>query len=402
MSSSTASTTTASSSTAKAKASSLFRRRATKESPSDAKNFTSLAAAAPVPLCTGRKAASPFGIADVSPVAAPADEVSLTTREGNSLPSSPTMSDGGIGVAERPFTSPNLLPNSFSRQDLKPKGWDRLVIHPDSKIKSYYEMLIVVCVLYTAIIEPYEITYMFDIAKWVDVRCAPHVPTPMRQPPARVPPDGRLARLARGAQDVLDGVFIVDVLVQFVSGFHDSGGKRFPVLNLKTVARTYFLTWFPIDLIAAIPFDRFMPEDVQDTSVAIRIPGLFKCVRLLKLRRTTRKWNGTTYGPILKVVVIVGCWLLLAHWFACGWFLLGWYTCPTYANNLASNGPWITQYWPALIPNCTAVPHRRASNPRRPRTQRRRPTVLSGAAPRRVLRRRAWARAGHAAAARVL
>ena len=64
---------------------------------------------------------------------------------------------------ERPHTSPNLLPNTFSRADLRPKGLNRLVIHPDSKIKSWYESLIVVCVLYTAVIEPFEITYMTDI-----------------------------------------------------------------------------------------------------------------------------------------------------------------------------------------------------------------------------------------------
>lgn len=44
--------------------------------------------------------------------------------------------------------------------------WDRLVIHPDSKLKSYYETLIVLCVLYTAVIEPFEITYMTDIVSF--------------------------------------------------------------------------------------------------------------------------------------------------------------------------------------------------------------------------------------------
>ena len=52
--------------------------------------------------------------------------------------------------------------------------------------------------------------------------------------------------------------------------------------------------------------------------------GLIKIIRLLKLRRTMRKWNGTSYGPLLKVVTIVCGWLLLAHWAGCGFFILGW------------------------------------------------------------------------------
>ena len=42
------------------------------------------------------------------------------------------------------------------------------------------------------------------------------------------------------AQDVLDGIFIFDVCVQFLSGYYDSGGKRFPVraVHPSVAART--------------------------------------------------------------------------------------------------------------------------------------------------------------------
>ena len=50
-------------------------------------------------------------------------------------------------------------------------------------------------------------------------------------------------------------------------------GKRFPVLNLHTVALTYTRTWFSVDLVAAIPFDRFVPTAaVGDADLAIRVP----------------------------------------------------------------------------------------------------------------------------------
>ena len=78
------------------------------------------------------------------------------------------------------------LPLNFSRKDLKPKGWDRIVIHPDNRVKSYFESFIVVCVLYTAILEPIKVTYMLDINPEVDV--------------------------------FLDIIFFVDLGIQFISG----------------------------------------------------------------------------------------------------------------------------------------------------------------------------------------
>jgi hypothetical protein len=32
---------------------------------------------------------------------------------------------------------------------------------------------------------------------------------------------------------------------------------------------------------------------------------------------------------------------------------MGWYTCRSLANQVETNGPWVTQYWPQLTPNCT-------------------------------------------------
>ena len=48
------------------------------------------------------------------------------------------------------------------------------------------------------------------------------------------------------------------------------------------VFANYMRTWFLIDLIAAVPFDRFFAS--EDASAIIRAPGLIKTVRLLKLR----------------------------------------------------------------------------------------------------------------------
>ena len=165
------------------------------------------------------------------------------------------------------------------------------------------------CVLYTAIVEPLKVAYLVDIF-----------------------PD---------ADTFLDVFFVLDIFVQCFCGFPEAGGgSRFPVMDFRTVFATYCKTWFAIDLIAAVPFDRF--TSTNTTSVAVRLPGLIKTVRLLKLKRIMRKWNALSIGPVLKVGTVLLMWMLSAHWFACVFFMIGWYGCNSYEHT------WITVYWPEM------------------------------------------------------
>ena len=146
----------------------------------------------------------------------------------------------------------------------------------------------------------------------------------------------------------LDGIFIFDIFFQCFCGYHDSGGQRFPILTIREVVRNYLRTWFLIDLIAAIPFDRFF-ADSDDGHALIRIPGLIKTVRLLKLRRIMRKWNALSYGPLLKVCTILFAWLLAAHWVACGFFIIGWYSCQSLYEET-----WVTKHFPPMKADCSS------------------------------------------------
>ena len=78
----------------------------------------------------------------------------------------------------------------------------------------------------------------------------------------------------------------------------DTGGTRFPVLKFRVIARNYVRTWFLVDLLAALPFDRMAGSG---NTVAVRVPGLLKAVRLFKLKRVMRKLNGSSFGPVVKV-----------------------------------------------------------------------------------------------------
>ena len=215
------------------------------------------------------------------------------------------------------LTDPFELPRDFTKESLRPRGWDRFVINPESRYLSYYEVLTMCCVLYTAIVEPLKVAYLVDILQ--------------------------------GTDTFLDVFFVMDIFVQCFCGFPEKGGgSRFPVMDFRTVFATYCRTWFAIDLIAAVPFDRFVASD--QTSVVVRLPGLIKTVRLLKLKRIMRKWSSLSIGPLLKVGTVLFMWMLSAHWFACAFFMIGWYGCRGY------NETWVTVYWPELAPSVRTPP----------------------------------------------
>jgi len=214
------------------------------------------------------------------------------------------------------WEEPLNLPASFSRADLRARGIDRFVIHPDSYLKAVIELFMIICVLYTAFVEVLKVTYLLkELHPEIDV--------------------------------TLDVVFGLDILFQFFCGYHDSGGKRFPVLIFKMAVQNYVKTWFTIDLLAAIPFDRFLTTSGRNDGA--KWLGVVKTVRLFKLGRIMRRWDSLSFAPLLKVLTSLFMWTLAAHWVACGFFIIGWSTCRSLYNET-----WITLYWPQMRDTCKA------------------------------------------------
>ena len=56
-------------------------------------------------------------------------------------------------------------------------------------------------------------------------------------------------------EDIINAVFIIDVFVCFFSAYYDEDNVL--IKDRKTIALVYLKSWFLIDLVACIPFDRF-------------------------------------------------------------------------------------------------------------------------------------------------
>ena len=85
------------------------------------------------------------------------------------------------------------------------------------------------------------------------------------------------------------------------------------------MALRYAKGWFVVDLVAVIPWERIWSR--------LMVLKLIKTVRLLRLRRLLAHTKLMAGGNVLRVVLILWFWLLVAHWFACAFFALAWYCC---------------------------------------------------------------------------
>ncbi len=131
---------------------------------------------------------------------------------------------------------------------------------------------------------------------------------------------------------------ISDMILTFRTSFYDKMGRL--VKDSKEIAKNYFLSWFWIDLLAAIPYDELFQlvgtKMVQTgiNIVCLSCPAvifilqpkqvvLLKCVRLLRLLRLFSKLEKYSQYNSVILVINMAFYVLLAHWFACIWYLIG-------------------------------------------------------------------------------
>ena len=203
--------------------------------------------------------------------------------------------------------------------DTSQGGIHRLVIHPHSKLKALFDLFVVMCVLWTIIMVPLQLTVLRDEE-----------------------PDEFMTALERG----LDAIFLFDVVLQFFHGFMEHG---FPVLNLYVIARNYLTSWFLVDLLSSVPFSAL---PVTGPWAAFR---LLKVMRLMRIKRLMQRWAKFSAAKVFHVIQTVTGWLIMAHWLACGWYFLGWTvrcSLDLHSDPTSDGHTWVTIYWPALDTPC--------------------------------------------------
>ena len=209
-------------------------------------------------------------------------------------------------------------------------GHSKHCLDPRSSVMRHWDAVIIMLLVYTATITPFE----------ARGRPAPRGHACSRGSPAAGRFDqaatAQVAFTTSAAIDELffvnrgvDCLFVMDMALQFFVAFWDEQQAAYN-FSLKAVAVNYLRGWFPLDLISIAPFDTVSALVHTSNQTAQRALSVIRLFRLLKLLRILRA--GRIFKRLESQIEIDYAQLQLAqfgvmiiiygHWMACLWGLV--------------------------------------------------------------------------------
>ena len=211
--------------------------------------------------------------------------------------SSPRKSSGLLDAKKSTFLTPFRL-GRRKRVDLG------TTIHPLAQGKRIWDAFLAIAVIYNAVFCPFHLAFNVEMGAFHELMYR-----------------------------VVDVVFIVDIFVNFNTGFYDAGNNL--VMDRQRISDRYITSWFSIDVISSIPLDLiFRESSVTDSVSALRLTKLLRMFKLMKMlsvlrvhrvhRAFNNRWDGMPQirYALLDILGYVLMTLVYAHWFACVFFFV--------------------------------------------------------------------------------
>lgn len=188
----------------------------------------------------------------------------------------------------------------------------RWIVHPRfNKWTQQWDMTSFACILFTAVVTPFEIGISPTLMLWeMDA--------------------GALGLFA--ANRVVDVFFLLDLVLNFFLAYqedHTKGGQW--VTNHRQITRRYLQSWFVVDFFSVLPFDLLISFGLLEGASLLRITRTVRLLRLMKLLRIVRasrllaRWQlriGLSFAHLTMIrFMLVTCFLV--HLMACTWAWAG-------------------------------------------------------------------------------
>ncbi|XP_008434981.1 potassium voltage-gated channel subfamily H member 2 isoform X1 [Poecilia reticulata] len=187
-----------------------------------------------------------------------------------------------------------------------------------SPFKAFWDWIILLLVLYTAVFTPYSAAFLLDEHGNPRQRRCGYTCNPLNV-----------------ADLMVDVLFIVDIIINFRTTYVDHNDVV--VTQPSRIAKHYITGWFPIDMLAATPFDLLIFRSGSDEMATLT--SLLKTARLLRLVRVARKLDRYSEYGAAVLFLLMCTFVLIAHWLACIWYAIGFverpYTETGWLDNLA-------------------------------------------------------------------
>uniref|UniRef100_A0A7N8WKM8 Potassium voltage-gated channel subfamily H member 6-like n=1 Tax=Mastacembelus armatus TaxID=205130 RepID=A0A7N8WKM8_9TELE len=187
-----------------------------------------------------------------------------------------------------------------------------------SPFKAFWDWIILLLVLYTAVFTPYSAAFLLDEHRGLRQRSCGYTCSPLNV-----------------VDLMVDVLFIVDIGINLRTTYVDQNDEV--VTQPSQIAKHYIKGWFPIDLFAAMPFDLLIFRSGSDEMATLT--SLLKTARLLRLVRVARKLDRYSEYGAAVLFLLMCTFVLIAHWLACIWYAIGFverpYTETGWLDNLA-------------------------------------------------------------------
>ena len=177
------------------------------------------------------------------------------------------------------------------------------ILDPTSKRMQNWDLLMMVLLLFTATVTPFEIAFI------------------------KPDPSSLLFFINR----IVDGCFIFDMIFNFMLAY-ESEDDGLWVINHNMIANRYLKGWFVVDVLSCIPYsiismavEDAIGGDAADAVGQLKVLRVIRLLRLAKLLRVVRasrmlkRWE-TKLALSYAVMSLIKFALLvttLAHWIAC-------------------------------------------------------------------------------------
>eukprot|EP00941_MAST-03F_sp_MAST-3F-sp1_P003998 g3998.t1 len=196
------------------------------------------------------------------------------------------------------------------------------IVNQNSKWKKGWDIILAFSIYYSIIAVPYQLGF-------------------------NVVSEGSVAAF----EIFIDIFFVADIVLNFFTSYDDPETLE-QVFDLKRIRSHYLKTWFTIDFLSTIPFDRIgqLFLDTESDADGLRTPKLFRSLRLFKLMRLLRMLklgrlidhmsSALNMRPqYFDMIVLIILQFLIAHYMACLWH--GWSSSDEYVDTPEEMQSWI-------------------------------------------------------------
>jgi hypothetical protein len=191
----------------------------------------------------------------------------------------------------------------FTRQLGRIEAEAQMLIHPHGQFATRWDIVLMVSMLFTCFVTPYEIALLQPAWDTLFV-----------------------------CNRMVDIIFTADLIINFRMMFYNEQEMKL-VKDRKLIAKHYIHSWFAIDLLSVIPGyvdwftvggDQAADSAAMKVGEIVRLFRLIKMGRMLKASRIVDRWltmvNITSAG--ITVVRNTLLAIVSTHWMACLWALV--------------------------------------------------------------------------------